>query len=73
MSFPIFTSLGGEATIKRTKIEWEMAKNELKETEATIALDISKAKSDYELAIDTYQNKQKIVELGRAYRTQKMK
>lgn len=64
VSFPIFTSLGGEATIKRTKIEWEMAKNELKETEATIALDISKAKSDYELAIDTYQNKQKSLNLA---------
>jgi outer membrane protein TolC len=64
VSFPIFTSLGGEATIKRTEIEWEIAQNELKETEATIALDISKAKSDYQLSIDTYHNKQKSLRLA---------
>jgi outer membrane protein TolC len=64
VSLPIFTSLGGEALIKRTKIEWEIAQNDLQETEAKIALDISKAKSDYELAIDTYQNKQNSLNLS---------
>ncbi len=64
VTIPIFTSLMTDAKIKRTKIEWEMAKNELQETEAQIALDISKAKSDYQLAIDTYQNKEKSLRLA---------
>jgi outer membrane protein TolC len=41
-----------------------MAKNELQETEAQIALDISKAKIDYQWAIDTYQNKEKSLRLA---------
>lgn len=64
VTIPIFSSLMTDAKIKRTKIEWEMAKNELQETEAQIALDISKAKSDYQLAIDTYQNKEKSLRLA---------
>lgn len=64
VSLPIFTSLGGEAMIKRTKIEWEIAQNDLQETEAKIALDISEAKSNYELAIDTYYNKQQALHLA---------
>jgi outer membrane protein TolC len=64
VTIPIFTSLMTDAKIKRTKIEWEMAKNELQETEAQIALDISKAKIDYQWAIDTYQNKEKSLRLA---------
>jgi outer membrane protein TolC len=47
ISIPIFTSLGGEALIKRTKINWQVSQNNLKETEEKLQLDIEKAESEY--------------------------
>ena len=64
ISIPIFTSLGGEALIKRTKINWQVSQNNLKETEEKLQLDIEKAESEYNLAIDTYHNKTKSLSLA---------
>ena len=64
ISIPIFTSLGGEALIKRTKINWQVSQNNLKETEEKLQLDIEKAESEYILAIDTYHNKTESLSLA---------
>ncbi|TYA74481.1 TolC family protein [Seonamhaeicola marinus] len=64
LTVPIFSSFGGKAKRKRAKIEWEKAKNSLVETENQLSMEFKNAKNEYQLAIDTYDNKQKNLALA---------
>ncbi len=64
ITFPIFTSFGRKAKRQRAKIEWDKAKNSLIDTENQLAIEFRNAKNEYQLAIDTYANKQKNLALA---------
>jgi len=64
ITFPIFSSFGGKAKRQRAKIEWDKAKNVLIDTENQLAIEFKNAKNEYQLAIDTYDNKQKNLALA---------
>ncbi len=55
LNIPIFSSLGRSASTQRAKIALEKAKTELQETEKQVALQLERARNDYQLAIETYQ------------------
>lgn len=64
ITFPIFSSFGGKAKRQRAKIEWDQAKNTLIDTKAQLSVEFKNAKNEYQLAIDTYDNKQKNLALA---------
>lgn len=64
ITFPIFSSFGGKAKRQRAKIEWDKAKNNLIDTENQLSIEFKNAKNEYQLAIDTYDNKQKNLALA---------
>ncbi len=64
ITFPIFSSFGGKAKRQRAKIEWDKAKNTLIDTENQLSIEFKNAKNEYQLAIDTYDNKQKNLALA---------
>lgn len=55
LSIPIFSSLGRSASTQRAKIALEKAKTQLEETEQQLELQLKQARSDYTLAIETFQ------------------
>lgn len=55
LNIPIFSSLGRSASTQRAKIALEKAKTQLQETEQKLRLQLERARSDYILAIETYQ------------------
>ena len=55
LNVPIFSSLERSAGTQRAKIALEKAKTELQETEKQVALQLERARNDYQLAIETYQ------------------
>ncbi|WMI66904.1 TolC family protein [Aestuariibaculum sp. YM273] len=57
LNIPIFSSLGRTAATARVKIDLEKAENDLKETEQQLKLQIASAKSEYQFAIEDYENK----------------
>ena len=57
MHIPIFSSLQRSASTQRAKINLEKSEDDLTETEQKIKLQIASAKSDYQFAIEDYQNK----------------
>lgn len=61
---PIFSSFESRARRKKTKLKWEISQNKLEETEDQLKLDIQKVKTEYNLAINTYKNKQKNLKLA---------
>lgn len=64
LTIPIFSSFGGKAKRQKAKIEWDIAQNNLIETENQLQVDFKNAKNEYSLAIDTYANKQKNLTLA---------
>lgn len=64
LNIPIFSSLGGNARRKKAKLDWEMARNNLTDTQEKIILDYEKAESEFTLAIDTYHNKKENLALA---------
>jgi outer membrane protein TolC len=64
INIPIFSSFESRARRKKTKLKWEISQNKLEETEDQIELDILQVKSEYNLAISTYENKQKGLKLA---------
>jgi outer membrane protein TolC len=54
LNIPIFSSLRRSASTQRAKIALEKAKTQLTETEERIRLQLERAKSDYNLAIEQY-------------------
>lgn len=57
LNIPIFSSLGRSAATQRAKINLEKAQNNLIETEQKLQLQTAAAKSDYQFAIEDYDNK----------------
>ena len=69
LKVPLFSSLGRSAKTQRAKINLEIADIRLKETEEKLNLQVKRAKSDYQLSIETYQTAKK--NLGLAERIEK--
>ncbi|HLT54450.1 MAG TPA: TolC family protein, partial [Flavobacteriaceae bacterium] len=57
LNVPIFSSLGRSASTQRAQINLEKAQADLTEAEQQIKLQMAAAKSDYQLAIEEYENK----------------
>ncbi len=57
MNIPIFSSLGRSAAAQRARINLEKAEDDLTEVQQQIKLQIAAAKSDYQFAIEDYENK----------------
>ena len=64
MNIPIFSSLGRSAATQRAKINLEKAKDDLIETEQILQLQTATAKSDYQFAIEDYDNKKQNLNLA---------
>ncbi|NOY47790.1 MAG: TolC family protein [Chlorobi bacterium] len=64
VNIPIFSSLGRTAATQRAKINLEKAKEDLTETEQKLKLQIASAKSDYQFAIEDYENKKQNLNLA---------
>jgi outer membrane protein TolC len=64
VNIPIFSSLGRSAATQRAKINLEKAKEDLTETEQKLKLQIASAKSDYQFAIEDYENKKQNLNLA---------
>lgn len=64
MQIPIFTSFKTRSKVKRAKINWEISQNTLKDVEQQLLLDIKKARSEYNLATETYYNRKKNLALA---------
>lgn len=64
LNIPIFSSLGRSASTQRAKIALEKAKTELQETEKQLALQLERARNDYQLAIETYQTSKENLSLA---------
>jgi outer membrane protein TolC len=64
LNIPIFSSFGRTAATQRAKINLEKAKDNLIETEQKIQLQIASAKSDYQFAIEDYENKKQNLNLA---------
>lgn len=64
LNIPIFSSGMRSAATQRAKINLEKAETDLTETEQRIKLEIASAKSDYQFAIEDYQNKKENLALA---------
>jgi outer membrane protein TolC len=64
LNIPIFSSLKRSATTQRAKIALEKAKTQLEETEQMLKLQHKQARSDYILAIETYQTSKENLSLA---------
>lgn len=69
LDIPIFSSGMRNAATQRAKINLEKAETELTETEQRIKLQIASAKSDYQFAIEDYQNKKENLALAERIET----
>ncbi len=64
LNVPIFSSGKRSAATQRTQIALEQAKTDLERTEQQIKLDLTTARSNYQFAIDNYENSKKNIELA---------
>ena len=64
MNVPIFSSLGRSAATQRAKINLEKSQDDLIEVEQQIKLQIASAKSNYQFAIEDYENKKQNLNLA---------
>jgi len=64
LDIPIFSSGMRSASTQRAQINLEKAKTDLTETEQKIKLQIASAKSDYQFAIEDYDNKKENLALA---------
>ncbi|QXP80243.1 MULTISPECIES: TolC family protein [Winogradskyella] len=69
LDIPIFSSGMRNASTQRAQINLEKAETELTETEQRIKLEIASAKSDYQFAIEDYDNKKENLELAERIET----
>ena len=69
LNVPIFSSLGRSAATQQAKINLEKAKDDLLETHQKLQLQIASAKSDYQFAIEEYQNKKENLNLAERIET----
>ncbi len=64
MNIPIFSSLGRSAATQRARINLDKAEDDLTEVEQQLKLQIASAKSDYQFAIEDYENKKQNLNLA---------
>ena len=64
LNIPIFSSLERSARTQQAKINLEKSKDDLIETEQKIQLQIASAKSNYQFAIEDYDNKKQNLQLA---------
>jgi outer membrane protein TolC len=64
LDIPIFSSGKRNAATQRAKINLEKSQDDLTETEQRLKLQIETAKSNYQFAIEDYQNKQENLKLA---------
>jgi outer membrane protein TolC len=64
LNIPIFSSLGRSAATQRAKINLEKSQDDLLETQQRIELQIASAKSNYQFAIDDFDNKKQNLQLA---------
>ncbi|MFH6768433.1 TolC family protein [Gaetbulibacter aquiaggeris] len=64
LNIPLFSSGARGASTQRAKINLEKAKDNLTETEQRLKLQIATAKSDYQFAIEDYDNKKENLKLA---------
>ncbi|WP_117882194.1 TolC family protein [Aureibaculum luteum] len=64
LNIPIFSSGMRSSATQRAKINLEKSNNDLTETEQQLLLQIESAKSNYQFAIEDYQNKKKNLNLA---------
>lgn len=65
MNIPIFSSRMRSAATQRTKIALEQAKTDLEKTKQQIKLDLTTAQSNYQFAIENYENSRKNLGLAK--------
>ena len=64
MKVPIFSSFGRSASTKKARLNLEKSKSLLKDTSDKIKLEISRARSDYEFAVEDLDIKKEALELS---------
>ncbi|AFL80924.1 outer membrane protein [Aequorivita sublithincola DSM 14238] len=64
LNVPIFSSGMRSAANQRTRIALDQAKTDLEQTEQQIKLDLTTAQSNYQFAIDNYENSKKNIALA---------
>lgn len=64
LSIPIFSSGLRSASTQRARIALEQAKTDYEQTEQQIKLDLTTARSNYQFAIDNYENSKRNLELA---------
>ncbi|MDU8886704.1 TolC family protein [Yeosuana sp. MJ-SS3] len=64
MNIPIFSSLERSAATQRAEINLEKAETDLQLVEQQLSFKITRAKSDYQFAIEEYQNKKQNLNLA---------
>lgn len=69
LDIPVFSSGMRSASTQRAQINFEKAQTELTETEQRIKLQIESAKSDYQFAIEDYDNKKENLALAERIET----
>ncbi|AJR03107.1 TolC family protein [Siansivirga zeaxanthinifaciens] len=69
LNVPIFSSLGRSAATQQAKINLDKAEDDLLETHQKLQLQIASAKSDYQFAIEEYQNKKQNLNLAERIET----
>jgi Outer membrane protein len=64
MNIPIFSSGGRGARTQRAKIALEKANTQFIQTQEQIKLDLNRSKSNYQFAIENYENSKKNLQLA---------
>lgn len=64
LQIPIFSSMGRSAATQRAKINLEKSEENLTETEQKLRLQIASAKTNFQFAVDDYENKKLSLELS---------
>lgn len=64
LNIPIFSSGMRSSAVQRTKIALDQSKTELKQTRQQIKLDLTTAQSNYQFAIENYENSRKNLALA---------
>lgn len=64
MKVPLFSSFGRSASTKKARLNLEKSKSLLKDTSEKIKLEISRAKSEYEFAVEDLEIKKEALELS---------
>ncbi|MFV9551596.1 TolC family protein [Algibacter sp. PT7-4] len=64
LKIPVFNFFGQKAATQRAKINLEKSREDFTETEQRLKLEIASAKSDYQYAIEDYENKKKNLNLA---------